>query len=247
MKQSILLKMLTFSLGVSFLLLSCNSGGGNESAAPAKDSTAMDTSAMKAPEPAPAAQVSKVLFIKQNVANYDKWKKAYDAHDSARLANGLTNFIIGRGMKDPNAVLVILKMDDVDKGKAFSESTDLKTKMKEAGVIGKPDIQFIDVVMNDTTKIDLNGRLMVTHKVKDWDTWKKVFDDHKQARMDAGLIDRGLGYSDGDNHTVTIIFAVNDKKKADTFLNSKDLKAKMDSGGVVGPPTTFYYNIVQKY
>jgi hypothetical protein len=159
----------------------------------------------------------------------------------------VSNFIIGRGMKDPNAVLVILKMDDVDKGKAFSESTDLKTKMKEAGVIGKPDIQFIDVVMNDTTKIDLNGRLMVTHKVKDWDTWKKVFDDHKQARMDAGLIDRGLGYSDGDNHTVTIIFAVNDKKKADTFLNSKDLKAKMDSGGVVGPPTTFYYNIVQKY
>jgi hypothetical protein len=57
MKQSKLLKMLTFSLGVSLLLLSCNSGGGNESAAPAKDSTAMDTSAMKAPEPAPAAQV----------------------------------------------------------------------------------------------------------------------------------------------------------------------------------------------
>ena len=119
--------------------------------------------------------------------------------------------------------------------------------MQKAGVIGKPSFTYLDVVMDDNSPIDQTARLMVTHKVKDWDAWKKVFDDHKQARMDAGLIDRGLGYSDGDNHMVSIVFAVTDMQKAKAFMNSKDLKDKMAKGGVEGPPTFFFYNIVQKY
>ena len=106
---------------------------------------------------------------------------------------------------------------------------------------------FLDVVMNDSSAIEQNARVRVTHKVKDWDAWKKEFDDHKQARMDAGLIDRGVGYSDGDNHMVTLVFAITDMQKAKAFMKSKDLKDKMDKAGVVGAPTFFFYNIVQKY
>lgn len=53
--------------------------------------------------------------------------------------------------------------------------------------------------------------------------------------------------SDGDNHLASIVFAVTDMKKAKEFLNSKDLKDKMAKAGVEGPPTFFFYNIVQKY
>ena len=35
-------------------------------------------------------------------------------------------------------------------------------------------------------------------------------------------------------------FAVNDAMKAEEFSKSKDLKKKMDAGGVVGPPSFFY-------
>ena len=88
---------------------------------------------------------------------------------------------------------------------------------------------------------------MVTHKVKDWDIWKKEFDDHKKTRDEAGLIDRGLGYSVDDKHAVTIVFAITDMKKATDFMHSADLKEKMAKGGVEGEPTFFFYNIVKKY
>lgn len=248
MKQSGFLKTLLYGFSLLFVFTSCNSGSNSSQSAADKDSTMADTSTtMAAPTSTPSAALGNVLVIKHKVANYDKWKVAYDSDDSDRMANGLHNFVIGRGMDDPNMILVVLKMDDVNKAKAFSTSQELMNKMKKGGVMGKPEISFINVVMNDTTKIDTKARLMATDKVKDWDVWKKVFDSHKQARIDAGLIDRGVGYSTDDNHQISLVFAVTDKKKADDFSKSKDLKEKRDAAGAIGPQTFFYYNIVQMY
>jgi len=246
MKQFKFLPTITLGVSMALLFLSCSSGGEKKVDETVTDTSAT-TSAVKTPEPAPAAKPGNVLIIQHKVANFDKWKPAYDAHDSTRRSYGLTNYILGRGMNDPNMVVVILKMDDVNKAKELTGSQGMKDRMQKAGVIGKPSFDYVDVVMNDTSKIEQNARLMMTHKVKDWDAWKKVFDSHKQARIDAGLVDRGLGYSDGDNHMVTIVFAVTDKKKADAFLKSKDLKDKMTAAGVEGQPTSLFYNIVQKY
>jgi hypothetical protein len=238
MKQFKLFAPIAVAVSIALFLFSCNSGGDKSAANTTTDTTAAAT--VKAPEPMPAANPGNVLIIQQKVANYAKWKPVYESHDSIRRAHGLTNFIIGRGMNDS-------KMDDVNKAKELTGSQEMKERMQNAGVIGKPTFNYLDVVMNDTSVIEQNARLMVTHKVKDWDAWKKEFDSHKQARMDAGLIDRGLGYSDGDNHLVSIVFAVTDMKKAKAFMNSKDLKDKMAKAGVEGPPTFFFYNIVQKY
>jgi hypothetical protein len=51
----------------------------------------------------------------------------------------------------------------------------------------------------------------------------------------------------GDNHNVTIVFAVSDMEKAKAFINSKDLKDKMTEAGVDGPPNFFFYKVAAKY
>lgn len=250
MKRFKFLTTVTIALSMALFLSSCGSGGDKKADETATDTTAKtttDTTAVKPPEPTPAPRPFKLLIIRHKVANFAKWKPGYESHDSTRRASGLTNFILGRGLNDSNMVLVLLIMDDVNKAKELTGSQGMKERMQKAGVIGKPSFDYLDVVSSDTSKIEQTERLMITHKVKDWDAWKKEFDDHKQARMDAGLIDRGVGYSDGDNHQVTIIFAVTDKQKADAFLKSKDLKDKMAKAGVEGPPTFFFYNVVQKY
>ena len=84
-------------------------------------------------------------------------------------------------------------------------------------------------------------------KVKDWDAWKKEFDENKQVRLDAGLIDRLIGHDINDNHQVLIIFAVTDMAKAKAFLQSADLKDKMEKAGVEGKPVSFFYNIEKMY
>ncbi len=243
MKQ---IKFLLTSVAASmlFLFFSCNQGGEKK-----ENDTAVDTTMAKtpAPTPAPVSKPANTLIIMHKVANYAKWKLAYDSHDSARVANGLHNNIVARGVNDSNMVLIALRMDDATKAKEFTARPDLKTTMQKGGVIGMPSFNYVDVQMLDTSTNAQTTRVILTHKVKDWDAWKKEFDSHKQVRMDAGLRDRAVGYSVGDNHSVTVVCTVSDMKKAEAFFKSADLKEKMEKAGVEGPPTVFFYNVVQKY
>lgn len=225
----------------SFIFSACNSDEKKTDAV----TVSTDSSVSKKSEISTKPQ--NVVIIKHRVANFAKWKAAYESHDSTRLAYGLHNYIISRGLKDSNMVMVALKMDDTAKAKQFGSMSDLKTAMHKGGVLGAPVILFLDVQMLDTSSNATTTRVIVTHKVKDWDAWKKTFDSHKQARVDAGLTDRAVSYSVGDTHTVTIVFAINDMTKAEAFMGSKDLKDKMQEAGVVGPPDIFFYNVVQKY
>ena len=237
------IKLLVAGILVSTALLtSCNSPEEKTTTETTVDTTA----AAKAPEPQPMTKPGNVLIIQEKVANFAKWKPMYESNDSIRRSYGLSNYIIGRGMSDSNKLVVILRMDDPNKAKELTASQGMKDRMKKAGV-SNPTFSYLNVVLNDSTPIEQTARVMMTHKVKDWDAWKKVFDSHKQARIDAGLIDRGLGYSVDDNHMVSIVFAITDMAKAKAFLSSPDLKAKMTEAGVEGAPTSVFYNIVQKY
>ncbi|MFE3870456.1 hypothetical protein ACFX5F_04390 [Flavobacterium sp. ZS1P70] len=186
-----------------------------------------------------------VIGIKHKVADYDKWRKEYDSHDSMRMAYGISHYMIGRGIDDSNLIMIIDKINDVPKAKEFSVLPDLKEKMKKAGVIGKPEFTYYDVVRNDDTQIDQKDRLMVTHRVKDFDAWIKVYDTEGTAkRMEEGLIDRGLARSIDDPNMVTIVFAITDMKKAKSSINSEAKKKLMMDAGVEGTPQMFFYKIV---
>ncbi len=232
----------TFAASMLIFLYSCGSGDNKKT-----EETTTDTTAEKVPETMTPAKPSNVMVMQFKVADFAKWKPMYESRDSIRRSYGLSNYVVGRGLDDPNMVVVILKMEDANKAKELTASQGMKDRMKEAGVTGKTSFEYLDVVMDDNSPIEQTNRLLVTNKVKDWDAWKKEFDDHKQARMDAGLIDRGLGHDIGDTHTVSIVFAVTDMAKAKAFIQSKDLKDKMEKGGVEGKPGFFFYNIVQMY
>lgn len=187
----------------------------------------------------------KVIVIKHKVADYEKWRIGYDAHDSVRKAYGITHFVVGRGIDNPNMIMVIDKFSDVQKAKDFSMLPNLKDAMKKAGVTGKPEFSYYDVIRNDTTKIDQKDRLMVTHKVKDFDAWLKVYDAEGTAkRMEEGFIDRGLARSIDDPNIVAIVFAVTDMKKAKASITSDAKKKLMKDAGVVGAPEMVFYKIM---
>ncbi|MFV5697438.1 hypothetical protein ACM55H_03630 [Flavobacterium sp. ZT3R17] len=188
----------------------------------------------------------KVIVIKHKVADYDKWRKGYDAHDSMRKAYGITHYMVGRGIDSPNMIVIINKFSDVQKAKDFSMLPNLKEVMKKAGVTSKPEFSYYDVIRNDSTKIDLKDRLMVTHRVKDFDAWLKVYDAEGTAkRMEEGFIDRGLARSIDDPNMVAIVFAITDMKKAKENINSEVKKKLMKDAGVVGAPEMFFYKIVE--
>jgi hypothetical protein len=234
----------TISIAAGIILFSsCNSKKDKKAEENKSDTLTTTTEMVTAP-----SGPSEVMLIRHKVADYAKWKPGYDAHDSVRLANGLHSYVIARGLDaDSNTVMVATRMDDVEKAKAMAADPGMKDVMKKAGVVGAPEIDFIHSVLNDTTAIQQTVRLMIRSKVKDFDAWKKSFDTHNQVRKDAGLTDRVIAYTIGDNHNITLVFAVADLDKAKAFLASKDLKDRMEEAGVVGPPNIYFYRVVQKY
>ena len=83
------------------------------------------------------------VLIRHKVADFAKWKPVYDGHLSARQKAGLKEEHLFRNAEDPNEVLLLFSMEDVDKAKAFAASDDLREAMKKSGVSDKPDVYFL--------------------------------------------------------------------------------------------------------
>ena len=228
---------------IMLMLFSCNSNSDQNTTA----ATSKDSSAPTPTQPAAPAKPAITMLIKHKVANFDKWFPAYEGHDSVRQSYGLHNFVVGRGIKDSNMVLVALHVDDTAKAVEFSKMPALKASMEKAGVVGAPTITYMVNQWRDSTTDASITRVIINQKVKDWDTWKKAFDDHKPARVAAGLTDRSVSQALGDPHSVSVVLVVNDMKKAEDFMHSKDLKDKMMEAGVEGAPDIFFYRVIKQY
>jgi hypothetical protein len=249
MKQSRFAGLLC-SVALAAFLFSCG-GSGNQTINTA-DSTATADSAAKAA--AAAKALSSIVTTPQNmvivthkVKDYAKWLVGYEAHDSVRLAYGVHNYVIGRGLQDSNMVLVALKIDDIAKAKAFVKDPGLKKAMQKGGVVGPPSISFVTETWQDTATIDSKIRSRVSYTVKDWDAWMKVFVDGKQERTDNGVVDRVVGHDVDDNKKVSIVTALTDTAKAFAYYKSDALKKRREAGGATSAPDRFLFWITKRY
>ena len=229
-------------------LTSC---GGNES----KEQTSTDSTTAESNTNAAVPEVNTIITTPENmmvvthkVADYEKFQASYDAYDSLRLANGLHSYVIGRGVEDPNMVMVVVKADDIEKAKAFSKNASLKSAMQKAGVTGAPTIVFNTSTWQDTAVLAPGIiRSRTTFMVKDWDAWVKNFMDAKQERMDNGITDRVIGHDVDDNKKVSLVTAVLDTTKAFAYYKSDALKKRREAGGVIGEPKRFLFRVVKRY
>jgi hypothetical protein len=83
------------------------------------------------------------LYVRHKVQNFDKWKPIYDNNKPERNKAGLTEKHVFRDSDDPSEVTLLFETTDDTKAKAFVTSDDLREAMKEAGVVGKPEIHFL--------------------------------------------------------------------------------------------------------
>lgn len=84
------------------------------------------------------------MIVRHKVRDFSQWKPGYDAHLPKRNEASLTEKYILRGVQDPNEVVLMFEVQDLDRAKSFAESTDLREAMQKAGVMDKPDIFFLN-------------------------------------------------------------------------------------------------------
>jgi quinol monooxygenase YgiN len=79
-------------------------------------------------------------MVRHKVADFAKWKVAYESHKSTRAAAGIKEGHVLRNVDNPNEVVVFLEVTDLAKARAFMTSPELKAAMEQSGITDKPDV-----------------------------------------------------------------------------------------------------------
>jgi hypothetical protein len=234
----------TMILAAFVLFLSACGEGENEAAK-------TDTTAAVAPAPESVNTIvttpENMVMVMHKVADFGKWLAAFEGHDSVRLASGLHKYVIGRGLMDTNMVLIAMKADDIAKARAFSQSPDLKSTMKKAGVTGPPEMNYVVVEWQDTVNVGSIPRVFTSFTVKDKDVWRKAFDEGQQERMNSGIVVRNIGHDADNANNIKLVTALNDTAKAMAYYKSPEMKKRMEAGGIITEPKRFFFTIVKRY
>ena len=86
------------------------------------------------------------MIVSHAVEDYSKWRVQYDEFDDYRKKNGIVGHAVNQELGKPNQVIVYHQAESVDTLRALVDSGELKERMEKGGVVGKPDIQFVNAV-----------------------------------------------------------------------------------------------------
>lgn len=84
------------------------------------------------------------VLVRHKVSDYTRWKEAFDAHLNTRMHAGETGVRLFQSVDDPREVVVMSDWDSLEQARKFINSDDLKQTMQKAGVVGAPDVQYIE-------------------------------------------------------------------------------------------------------
>jgi hypothetical protein len=85
--------------------------------------------------------MSGVMVVKQKVSDVARWNTVFcdPQLDAVPRSHGLVvtgTYVDG---DDPETVIVVMDMDDIERARAFAGSSELASARKRAGAVGSPD------------------------------------------------------------------------------------------------------------
>jgi len=86
------------------------------------------------------------LFVKHKVTDFAKWKSVFDADAEAQCKAGLHLLHVLRDTADANLIVLLFRVDDLNKAKAFTQNPDASDHGEKSGVIGVPEILWLSEV-----------------------------------------------------------------------------------------------------
>jgi heme-degrading monooxygenase HmoA len=83
------------------------------------------------------------LLLKHRVAGFARWPRVFESHAAAQRQAGLHLLHLLRDTGDPDLVVMLFRIDDLDKARAFTESPRAAESAEVSGVIGVPEVLIL--------------------------------------------------------------------------------------------------------
>lgn len=84
------------------------------------------------------------MLMQHQVKDFAAWKKEFDAAIDMSTSNGEISAQVYRDASDPNKVTIISKWNSLANAQKMAHSPELKAAMEKAGVIGAPNVSFLN-------------------------------------------------------------------------------------------------------
>jgi hypothetical protein len=78
--------------------------------------------------------------------------------------------------------------------------------------------------------------IIITHEIKNYSDWRKVYDADEVNRKNAGFVSKGQYRSVENPNIITIIGEAPSEESIKNFMADPRLKSAMEKGGVIGFP-----------
>lgn len=88
--------------------------------------------------------------------------------------------------------------------------------------------------------------MLIRHKVKDFDKWKPVFDEHGATRNRSGSQGGYLLHSADDPNELVILLEWDNLQKARQFAQSDELREAMERAGVADQPDVYFLEEIER-
>jgi heme-degrading monooxygenase HmoA len=92
-----------------------------------------------------------VLITLHKVEDYAKWKTEFDSGMDMRKEAGEKSYQVFHIDDDSNNLAILFEWDNLDNARKFMESNKLREKMQKGGVIGEPEIRFLEEAEKGST------------------------------------------------------------------------------------------------
>lgn len=86
------------------------------------------------------------ILVRHKVEDFKKWRPVFDGDAARRKSAGSKGCRLFHDEGDPNEVIVLCQWKDLDRAHQFAESEDTRQAMERAGVMGKPEVYFLDEI-----------------------------------------------------------------------------------------------------
>ena len=161
----------------------------------------------------------------------------FDEHEGVRRGHGQIEHRVFRSVDNPNRVVVHNDFPSEKAARGLMDDPSLAEAMSRAGVTDEPWLGLIQLVdQKRYAQGSVGVTMAVHHRVREYEAWKQVFDEHEDVRRSHGQLEHRIYHPLGDPLQLVIHNDFPTLEAAESFGADSSLPEAMQRAGVEGEP-----------